>query len=75
MTRWEYKVVPASDASTLSAGLNELGAEGWEVIEVLALPRDTSLDQFRPTVEQGGSPYPPSPHSPHVLLKRPQQTD
>jgi uncharacterized protein DUF4177 len=50
MTRWEYMVVDAGvtnvlspnlDGDALTARLNELGAEGWEVVAVTAMEMAT----------------------------------
>jgi len=37
MTKWEYKIAAIDHASPddIEAELNELGAEGWELIQIL----------------------------------------
>lgn len=34
MQRWEYKVANVNFIQELEAALNELGAEGWELVSV-----------------------------------------
>lgn len=39
---WEYKVIPTDSATEGEKTLNELGAHGWELVSVQAVPIGTT---------------------------------